>query len=108
MRIARIFALALVSASAASAGAMASLIVPIGTPATLDGACGDYGDGGSDTFVDAGGATGIVSLKHDGDSLWVCVRAANGSHPDRTLTLYLDPAASGGDVPQPDDATLET
>src|SRR5262249_22595194 len=87
--------------------AMASLVVPRGTPATLDAACLDYADGVSDTFVDAGGATAVVHFKHDGDSLWVCVEAARGSRTDRTLTLYLDPGAGGGAVPAPDDAALE-
>ena len=82
-----------------------SLLVPRGASPLLDADCGDYGDGVSESFLDAG-QPASVSLKHDGSSLWVCVDAPLGSGVSRSIALHLDPQGDGGAAPQSADAAL--
>ena len=97
---------ALIGMSAGAAFSQAPpLLVPPGTAASLDGDCGDYGDGVTESFLDAG-QPASVSFKHDGSSLWVCVDAPLGSAASRTIALYLDPQGDGGLNPRAADAAL--
>jgi uncharacterized repeat protein (TIGR01451 family) len=92
------------------ASVQAALTIPSGqNPVELDGICSDeeYGDAISQTFDDAG-EQGQVLLKHDGQMLYVCIRAQPGTFDERFASVYLDPQGDGADYQfaQEDDYSL--
>ena len=84
-------------------------VIPFGNkPVKVDGVCDpkEYKDALASSFVDGGGSTGVVYLKHTHTFLEICMQGAQGSYPQRFASVYLDPELSGGAVPQPTDLAL--
>jgi len=87
--------------------AQAAITIPLGTPATVNGACNDYTDAVSYTFADTGGLTGAVFLKQDAEYLYVCMEGAVGQNPDRYARVYLDTDGGQEAFAEGDDLALQ-
>jgi uncharacterized repeat protein (TIGR01451 family) len=61
----------------------------------IDGYCDDYLDGVSVDFMDGSHTLGTVYVQYVQSFLYVCMKAAPGTFPERFARLYLDPQADG-------------
>lgn len=70
----------------------ASVTVPAGGPITLDGDCQrtEWTGAASYPFADLNGFIGAVRLRHDQDSLYVCVQGIAGTFVQRFFGVYVD------------------
>lgn len=79
---------------------ISALIIPVGhSSVNVDGICdrnAEYDDANSDSFPDSD-QEGLLFYKHDGSFLYVCVRAALGTHEERRVSLEF--AQSDNDSP---------
>jgi len=92
------------------ASAAAATVIPFGNKAVdVDGVCDpkEYKDALASSFVDGGGSTGWVFLKHDRTSLSVCMQGAQGSYPQRFASVYLDTDLGRSAIPMADDLALQ-
>ena len=71
-----------------------SIVVPAGASnIDLDGVCdtaGEYADAKRFSYVDNAGLIADIYLKHDLESLYLCVDTPLGKFPERFFSLYLD------------------
>jgi hypothetical protein len=78
------------------------LPVGMGAP-TINGDCTDLGytSGVTQTFLDQGGAVGVVYLVHDNTSLYVCMTGAKGTNSKRFGGVYWIPTMAAKRWPKP-------